>query len=440
MKRITNLQIAEEMALYGRKNGAHQIQIAVNARNHFTAEIRNQAIEKLTQAESMRLTAKVIVDDKVATGSSLDFNKETLHRLIDNAIERAKLSSPDKYSALPEAQKIEISAESLKLYDPKILELSPETKIATAKKIEEIAMKDKRINLSSGTYFGSVEGEYALAGSNGFSGAYKFTHCMQGGSFQSGEGDNLYEDGWYDSSINYAGLISPEELAKKAVHRTTRLIGAKKIETQKLTIVLEPTMTARILGMLVQTLSGRAVFMKQSLFAEHLGEKVGSDLVNIYDDATKPYALGSKPFDAEGVPTRKNNIISNGVLNQYLLDVYSARKLNLQPTGNASGANNLYLTAGNNSPEEIIKSVKRGFLLVSTIGQGFVPITGDLSTGAYGLLIENGELTEPIAEVTISGNLGNMLKDIEMVGNDQDFKRQISGPTIKIREMTISGK
>ena len=146
-----------------------------------------------------------------------------------------------------------------------------------------------------------------------------------------------------------------------------------------------------------------------------------------------------EPFDEEGVPPRKTTVIDKGILKNYLMDTYAARKLKMRSTGNASGPNNMYLIAGKSSPDEIIKSVDKGLLLTGTIGQGLVPTTGDISRGAFGMWIENGEVTFPVAEITISGNLGQILREIEMVGNDLEYKRSINGPTIKIKEMTVGG-
>ncbi|MBN1561239.1 TldD/PmbA family protein, partial [candidate division KSB1 bacterium] len=157
------------------------------------------------------------------------------------------------------------------------------------------------------------------------------------------------------------------------------------------------------------------------------------------DDGLIPAAVGTRPFDSEGVPTRKTAVINQGVLQNFLLDTYAARKLGAKSTGNAAGANNLYLVAGQESPESIIRSVDKGLLLTDTIGFGLVPVTGDISRGAFGLWIENGEPAYPVAEITISGNLATILNEIDMIGNDLEFNNSIVGPTIKVREMTIGG-
>ena len=199
-------------------------------------------------------------------------------------------------------------------------------------------------------------------------------------------------------------------------------------------------MTAALLRFLAACVDGEAINQKQSFLVEKLGTKVGSDLVTVVDDGLIPGAPGTAPFDSEGVPHRKTSVMEAGTLKSWLLDTYNGRKLKMASTGNAGGPTNLYLAAGKASPAEILKSVDKGFLLTGTLGQGTVPTTGDISRGAFGLWIEKGEIVHPVAEVTISGNLGEVLKNVVMVGNDLDFRRPIAAPTIKIAEMTIGGK
>ena len=434
------LDLAESLVSYGRKKGADEVQVHVNEGSEFSVDVREGKIEKLEEAKERDLSLKVIVDQKVATASSSDLTKPTLHHLVENAIARAKVSSPDPFSGLPEKEAIRVDVKDLKIFDPKIIGLSPEKKIEAAKKTEAICLAADGVKKSHGASFGSFEGTIALANSNGFSGAYDRTSCSCGVYLQSGEGDNLFDEGWYDYSRNIDNLMTPEAIAKKAIHRVTRLIGARKIETQKVPVVLEPPMTGSLLRFLYQCVHGNNIYMKRSFLVDKLGETVGNELINIIDNGLLPGGPATRPFDGEGVPVRKTVVFEKGVLKNYLLNTYSAKKLNLKSTGNASGANNLYLEAGKHTQEEIIRSVDKGLLLVDTIGQGEEETSGDISKGAFGMWIENGELAYPVAEITISGNLGEILKQIEMVGNDLEIRRSISGPTIKIAEMTIGGK
>jgi PmbA protein len=434
------LKLAEKMIEYGVKKGATQMQASINEGTEFNVEIRNQNIEKLTEAGSIGASFKIIVDQKVATASSSDLKEDTLKSLIDNAITRAKLTSADEFSALPDKEDVDFDISKLKLYDENINKMTPEKKIAYAKKIEEIGKSDSRINLSAGAFFGTGNGSYNLANSNGFSGSYKNTIFSTGVFLQSGSGDNLFEDGWYEYGRNLSTLPSEEVLAKKAIERTTLLMGAKKIDTQVVPVIFDPQMTGSLLGFLSSCVNGSSIYMKRSFLVDKLNTKIASDIVNIYDDGLLPGAPGTRPFDGEGVPSRKTSVIENGELKSYLLGTYSGRKLKMKSTGNSSGSTNFYMANGTSTPEDIIKSVKNGLYLVKTMGQGTDPTTGALSKGAFGLWIENGKLTYPVAEITISGQLGEMLAGIEMVGNDLTHNRSTCGPTIKVAEMTISGK
>jgi PmbA protein len=433
-------KVAEELVAFGRKNGASQVEVSIAQGNNFSVDVREGEIEKLTEAVSKGLSLRVFVDGKMARASSSDMTKETLNKLMLNAIQRAKLSSTDPLAGLPEKEPLNIDVASLKIYDPAVLEMAPEKKIAAAKEVEAICLGDKRVKKSFGSTYSTNVGERFLANSNGFSASFKRTSCANGVYLQAGEDQNLFDEGWSDSSVNLAGLESPEIIAKKAIHRVTRLIGGRKVESQNVPVVFEQPMTASLMNFFAACVGGNNIYLKQSFLAGKIGEKVGNDLVNIIDDGLKPGAPGTELFDGEGVPLRKTVLVENGVLKNYLLDTYAARKLGMKTTGNSGGPNNLYLDAGKSTPEQIIKSVEKGLFLTGTIGQGLVTTTGDLSRGAFGIWIEKGELTYPVSEITISGNLGQLLQGIQMIGNDLQFKDSITGPTIKVAEMTVGGK
>lgn len=440
MKSDNLLKVAENLAGFARKKGASQIEVTINEGSEFSLDVRQGEVERLVEAGAKGLSLRLFVDGKMARASSSDLSQETLEKLVENAIERAKISSADPYAGLPEIEAISTDIEKLKMWDPAILEMSPEAKIAAAKKTEKICLADPKVKKCFGASYGTYTGETFLANSNGFSGSYRQTACSSGIYLQAGEEPNLFDEGWGDSSRVLANLESPEEIAGKAIHRVTRLIGAKKVDTQNVPVVFESPMTAGLLAFLFNCVNGNSIYLKQSFLEGKLSEKIGSDLVTVIDDGLIPGAAGTKPFDGEGVPARKTVVIEKGILKSYLLDTYASKKLGLKSTGNSSGANNFYLAPGSSKPEDIIKSVDKGLFLTGTIGFGLVPITGDISRGAFGIWIEKGELTYPVAEITISGNLSQLLKGVEMVGDDVKFKDSITGPTIKVAEMTVGGK
>lgn len=438
MSNLTNL--AEQIVQYAKTIADCEVQVKINSGTEFTAEVREQKIEKLVEASSKAISLKVVLDYKVATASSSDFKEQTIFTMVDNAIKRAKFTSIDKYASLPAKEEVAVKGELLKIFDPNILKTSPEEKIKLATNLEKLAMADKRITASSGAWCGTYINETILANSNGFLNSYKSSSANAGVYMQAGDKDNKVEDGWWSNAIGFEQLDKAETIASKAIHRVTRLLNSRKIASQSVPIVMEPAMTARLLSFFASCVNGRMVYMNQSYLAGKLNEKIAQSDLRIIDDGTMPGKMASRPFDSEGVPTRKMPILEDGVLKNYLLDTYSANKLGLKSTGHAGGSTNFYLDAGKHSPEEIIKSVDKGLLLVKTIGQGTMPSTGSISTGAYGIWIEKGELAYPVHEITINGNLAEILKNIEMIGNDLVFDRSIVGPTIKVNGISISGE
>lgn len=432
--------VAEDLIRYGRKRGASDVEVTASDSVNFRVSVRDGDVETLVEAGAMGISLRVFAEGRVASASSSDLSSDTLHRIADRAIERARLSGVDPFAGLPDFEKVALDAGTLRLWDPRIPEMAPEPKIAWAKKLESIGLKDKRIGKSLGASFSTTFGTTTLANSRGFAGSYPSSLASCGVSYQSGEGQNLFQEGWYDATRTLAGLLPAEVVAAKAVERATRLIGARKVATQNVPIVLEPVMTGQLLGFLAQCLDGEAVNQKQSFLAGKLGEKVGSERVTVLDDGLLPGGLGTSPFDDEGIPRRRTPVIEKGVLKSYLLDTYNARKMSARSTGNAGGPSNFYLAAGSSKPAEILKSLEKGLLLTGTMGQGTVASTGDLSRGAFGLWIEKGEVVHPVAEITISGNLGKMLQDVVMVGDDLEFRQPLTGPTVKIAEMTVGGK
>lgn len=433
-------ELAEKLVAYGRNRGATEIEVGIDTSSNFSARVFNGAVEKLTEAGSKELALRVLVDGKQANAASSDFNPETLNRLVDNAIARARMGGSDAFAGLPQAQKPSMGEAELKLFDPAVLALAPEKKIALAKELEAIGLKDTRIRKSMGASFNSGENSTILANSKGFSGAYRRTFASCGVGFEAGEGDNLQQNYWADGGVSLTGLMPVEAIAKKAVERTARMIGARKVDTQNVTLVTDPQMSARLLGFLSQCLAGSAVSRRQTFLAEKLGQRIGNDLVTIIDDGLMPGGRGSRPFDAEGVPTRKTTFVDKGMLKGFVLNTYYARKLKMASTGHAGGLTNFYWAPGTSTPEEIIKSVDTGLLLTGVMGQGTVPTTGDISLGASGLWIEKGQIAYPVAEITISGNLADLLMNVEMVGNDVDLAHGINAPTLKFKQISVGGK
>jgi PmbA protein len=303
---------------------------------------------------------------------------------------------------------------------------------------------------SEGAEFDSSCGRVVLANSHGFVGSYRSSSFSLSVSPIAVDPDTgaMQRDAWYEVQRKFSRLASAESIGREAARRAVRRLGARKIATKRASVVFDQETAGSLLANLCSAVSGYGLYKRASFLLDQLGRTIASDLITVYDDGRMVGGLGSRPFDGEGLPTRKNTIVERGVLKSYLLDTYSGRKLGLPSTGNASrsvgespsvGPTNFYLVPGTHPPEQIIGSVKDGLYVTELIGFGINMVTGDYSRGACGFWIENGELAYPVEEITIAGNLKQMFKDIEMVGNDLVFRGRIASPTVKIAEMMVAG-
>lgn len=435
--------LAEELVGFARKCGADEVEVSVVDGREFDVDIRKGRIEHLVEADSRVCGLKVIRDKRTAYASSSDLAPGTLRRLVRNAVRRAGLASPDECAGLAPLSKKPVDAATLRLFDPAMAGLDAKAKIRLARDTERIALGDKRITNSYGANFGTNEARSVLVNSSGFAGEYEQTYCELSVGLQAGGTDDKVEDSWFSAKRHFQDLATPEEVARKAVERTLRQLRPRKIRTQNVPVIFEPTQTSWLMGFLFGCVSGTAVYQKATFLAGKLGERIGNGLVTVVDDGLLPGELGTRPFDSDGLPSQRTAVVEAGVLRNYLCNTYAARKLKLKSTGNADGGgvspNNFYLEPGTATPRDIIAGTKKGFILIRTLGHGLNSVSGDISRGAFGLWVEDGEIAYPVSEVTISGNLGTVLENIEAVGDDLDFFSPVTGPTVKVAEMTVAG-
>jgi PmbA protein len=435
--------LAEKLVDFAGTCGADEAEVSVVDGREFDVDVRKGKIEHLVESGSRVCGLKVIRDKRTAYASSSDLAPETLRRLVRNAVRRAELASPDEFAGQAPRSKELIDAATLNLFDPAVTELDSKTKIRLALETERIALADKRITNSYGANFGTNEIRSVLVLSNGFVGEYAQTYCELSVGLQAGDTDNKVEDSWFSSKRHFRDLAPPEAVARKAVERTVRQLRPRKIRTQNVPVIFEPTQTSWLMGFLFGCVSGTAVYQKATFLEGKLGQTIGNECVTVFDDGLMPGELGTRPFDADGLPAGKTTVVANGILRNYLCNTYAARKLKLRSTGNADGSgvspNNFYLQPGPTAPRDIIAGTKKGLILIRTLGYGLNSVSGDISRGAFGLWVEHGEIAYPVSEITISGNLGRILNDIEAVGNDLEFFSPVTGPTIKVAEMTVAG-
>ena len=411
-------------------------------------ENRDQKIEVMNQATSKGIGLRIIVDGKMAYVSSTDLSERALEDLIARGIALAREATADEHNVLPMPTLME--PRTLRIHDPSMFDISMEERIFLVQEIEKVALSLHPLVVKiDNSWITNVEGETIIANSHGLLESYQETWCDFGIGVVA-EGNNDQRSGWgYSYARSFKDLPSLEELADRAVQRAVPLLGAEPVQTQTAPVIFDPYAGGSVLGGIAGAVNGDSVYKKSSFLAGKLGQKIGSDLVTVMDDGLLSKGLGSAPVDDEGVPTRRKTILDRGVLKGFIYDTATARKAGTESTGNAQrgsyerrpgiGTCNFYLQKGDRSPADLVADLQKGLYVFYTLGQAANVVTGDFSVGAVGLWIENGELTRPVAKVTIASNLVDMLTNIDAVADDLVFDRSRVCPTFRVAEMTISG-
>lgn len=420
--------------------GATDSDVSISTWSSVDTTVRMGDVEKLeTAAQGRSLTVRVFVGKVVTTANTSDFTRRALTKVVRSLIVVAKAAQPDEFAGLPDKEDLASLIPDLDLADTSMSKLSVADKIAMAKSCESAALGfDTRINNSQGASFSDSFGLTVYANSRGFLGSYNGSRCSLSCSIIAQQGDSMQTDGWHTSNRKLANLGSPDSIGQEAARRVLRRLGAVRGSSQEVPVVFDPVMSAQLLGQFAGVAYGSAIHRRTSFLVDKLGEQVACPELTIIDDGLMPGGLGSRPFNGEGQASRQRTIVDNGVLASYFLDSYSARKLGTKPNGGSQ--TNLYIKPGTKTPEEIIKTVKNGLYLTHVSGPGFNGVTGDYSRGASGIWIENGELAYPVQEITIAGNVLAMLKSVEEIGNDLEFRSSVASPTLKIGSMMIAGK
>jgi PmbA protein len=442
-------QLALDLLAKAKRGGATEADIIIADGETFSVQVRLGAVDRLTKAREKHLGLRVFVGKRSASTSTSDFSAGSLDQLVTETCTLAKAVVEDPVSGLPAADQMAGEVPDFDLYDP--TRLNTEQQIELAKRVEAAAMStDERVTNSEGGDFDSSSGRVVLGNSHGFLGEYQSSSFSMSVSPIATDPvtGTMQRDSWYDVRRKFAKLDSPEMVGLEAARRTVRKLGARKVATQRVPVVFDSESAGSLMGSLCSAVSGYALYKGASFLAGQLDKPLAPEFVTVYDDGRVVGGLGSRPFDGEGLPTRKTTVVERGVLKSYLLDTYSGRKLGLASTGNASrsvgenpsvGPTNFYLAPGTKTAQDIIKTVKQGLYVTDLIGFGINMVTGDYSRGAAGFWIEGGELAYPVEEITIAGNLKDMFAGIEMLGSDLVFRGRIASPTVKIAEMMVAG-
>jgi PmbA protein len=447
--------LAAEVVARAMKAGASDAEAVAREGDEFSVSVRLGQVETLKESGSRALGLRVFSGKRSASASTSDLTPEGIRQLVEGALALVKVTEEDPLNGLPERKEFGAIEEDQKLYFDDVYSLPGAERIEWARRCEAAAMAaDARITNSDGGDFNAATGRKVLANSRGFLGSYRTSYAGVSAAPIAVDANGAKQrDGWWSSARSFALLDSPEAVGTEAARRTVRRLGARRVATQQVPIVFAPEVARSLIGSVFDAASGDAIWRHASFLAGKLGETIAASNITIVDDnlmmlPTGVGGFGTSPFDAEGLPSRRTVIVEKGVLQNYLLNTYTARKLGMKSTHNASrglagtpgiGCGNLYLEPGTLTPDEILKEIKAGLYVTSLMGFGTNIVTGDYSRGATGLWIENGELTHAVEEITIAGNLREMLQHVTAIGNDLVFRGSVASPTIRIDGMTIAG-
>jgi PmbA protein len=415
----------------------------------FSASVRLGQVDTVTHSREQRLALRVFAGRASAAASTSDFSRVSLERVVDEATALARVTTEDPHAGLPDPAELVDGVPDLGLEDHEGPDPTPEEKIELARRAEAAALEaDPRITNSEGAEYFDRRAHYAYATSHGFARAYSTSSFGLSVSPVAGKDGEMQRDSWYTYARRRRALDAPESVGRTAAARALRRLGARKVKTTEVPVIFDPDTAATLLRSIAAAASGPSLYRRASFLFERLGSRIAAPAVTIVDDGLLPGALGSRPFDGEGLPTRRSVVVGEGTLRSYLLDTYSARKLGLHSTHHASrdgagvsvGTTNLMLLAGPTNPAELIGSVKQGLYVTELIGFGVNGVTGDYSRGAAGLWIEDGQLAYPVEEVTVAGNLLEMFDRIDGIGNDLALRDRVASPTLKIARMVVAGE
>jgi PmbA protein len=444
-------EIATDVVKRAMAAGASGAEAVVRDGTEFSTVVRLGEVETLKESGGRAIGVRVFSGKRAASTYTSDFSPEALDRMVSSAVTLSRVTSEDPCAGLPDAGEQGSVAGDLDLYYDDVYSLSTADRIEYARRAEKAAMSvDPRIRNSEGGTFDAAVGRKVLATSNGFVGEYRRSYCsVSAVPIAQDENGAMQRDYWYSVSRNMGRLESPDEVGKTAAQRTLRRLGARKVKTTRVPVIFDPQVARALLGEICDAVNGDSIYRGASFLAGKLGEKVAGENITIVDDGIMPGGFGTSPFDGEGVPTRRTVVIENGVLKSYLLNCYTARKLGLKTTGNAArglagnpgiSSGNFFLQPGTRTAQQMLRDVPDGLYLTEFLGFGVNLVTGDFSRGASGQWIVNGELAYPVEEITVAGNLKDMLCNISEIGSDLEFRGAVASPTIRIDGLTVAGE
>jgi PmbA protein len=425
-----------------RDAGATDAASEVSESSGLSVTVRKQDIETLERTRDRAASVTVYSGTRRGHATTSDFSDQALRAAVEKALDIARYTAEDSCAGLPEPHLIARDVPALALYFP--WELSAEAAVRLAMTAEKAALSvSPAIQNTEGASVAANHGQFYSANTKGFLGGYPYSRHWFSVAPIAQSGQNMQRDDWYTSDRDPRRLADPEAVGRYAAHRALARLHAKKVTTQKVPVLFEAPLASGILGAFVQAVSGGALYRKSSFLLDSLGQQIFPSHIQVREDPLIPGAMGSTPFDDEGVRVLARDVVANGAVKGYFLSCYSARKLGMESTGNSGGSHNLLMTssqtAANDDLNAMLRKMGRGLLLTEVMGQGVNYVTGDYSRGAFGYWVENGEIAYPVEEITIAANMKDMLKGIVAIGSDAICRGTKTVGSILIDEMTIAG-
>ncbi len=429
---------AEEAVKAARTLGADQVEAGVSYGEGLSVTVRMGELESVGRQRDQSLAITVYIGGCKGSASTAQFSPLAVEETARKALSIASFTAEDQYAGLADEQLMAQEFPDLDLYRP--WELDVEAAEELARRAEDVARAtDKRIKNSEGAAVSTGGGVQVYANSHGFCGGYATTnHSLSCGVIAESE-NALERDYWVTVARNSELLETPEQVGAKAAHRTLRRLGARQISTRQVPVVYPAELAGGLFGHLIAAIRGTSQYRRASFLLDACGDQIFPKFLDIDEDPFIPGAMGSAPFDNEGVAIRPRKLIDSGVLQGYILTSYSARRLGLQTTGNAGGAHNLIVKPTAGSLEKLLRDRPEVFLVGELLGQGVNTVSGDYSRGAAGFWVENGEIAYPVHEVTIAGNLKDLFHGIRAVGSDIDLRGTIRCGSILVEGLTVAG-
>jgi PmbA protein len=430
--------IAAQAVDIARRHGADQAEVGVSYEEGLSVTVRMAELESVERQRDRGLAVTVYRDKRKGSASTTDFSAAGVEETVRKALSIGSFTAPDEFAGLADAAEMAKELKDLDLYHPWEVDVDQATELAL--RTESAARStDARVVNSEGATVTSGVGYRVYANSHGFVGGYPTSTHSMSCRVVAKDGESLEGDYWYTLSRTPSGLESPESVGAEAARRTVRRLNARTVATCRVPVIYPAELAKGLFGHLVAALRGTAQYRRASFLLDAAGTNVLPSFVDVDEDPFIPQAFGSTAFDAEGVATRRRRLVDAGVLKGYVLSSYSARRLGTQTTGNAGGVHNLLVKPTGGDLATLIASCEQGFVVGELLGQGVNTVTGDYSRGAAGFWVERGEIVHPVHEVTIAGNLKDMLREIQAIGSDVDIRGSVRCGSMRIDGLTLAG-